>query len=149
MRDLYTQDNTVILDLTGPNKMRLALRRAVSKCSCALFVLTVFAIILNISGNSRSLAQQPEIDQRHAYNVKAAFLYSFGRYVDWPESSFDQTGGNFTIGVVGQNPFAGALERIASTKTVHGRTITVQYFDTIEDYRPCQILFFPSSVPAR
>jgi hypothetical protein len=82
------------------------------------------------------------------YNVKAAFLYSFGRYVEWPADAFSDAGGAFVIGVLGSDPFGGALERIAATKKIQERTIVVRRLKSLDDYKPpCHILFVPRTVP--
>ncbi len=38
------------------------------------------------------------INPQYEYNVKAAFLYSFGRYVEWPKDAFDERSGAFVLG---------------------------------------------------
>jgi hypothetical protein len=88
------------------------------------------------------------IDRRQEYNVKAAYLYSFGRYVAWPEESI--SGGEpFTIGVLGSDPFGGALDRIAERKQVFGKRIVIRRFQDVDDYQPCHILFVPKTVSAQ
>lgn len=57
------------------------------------------------------------------YKVKAAFLVTFTRYVEWPEMG---KGSSFVIGVLGSDPFRGELERIAREKAVDGRRIVIQ-----------------------
>ena len=39
------------------------------------------------------------------YSVKAVFLYSFGRYIEWPENTFHNESDPFVIGIVGEDPF--------------------------------------------
>jgi hypothetical protein len=96
-------------------------------------------------------AQSPEmseaINPQYEYNVKAAFLYSFGRYVEWPKGASDQSSGAFVIGVCGEDPFEQILDRIAQSKTIQGRRIVVQRMATVEELQPCQILFVSRSIP--
>lgn len=89
----------------------------------------------------------PAIDPKHEYNVKAVYLYSFGRYVEWTPDSFARNGGAFVIGVVGDDPFGGALERIAKTKKIHERPIKVVRCGALDDVPHCHILFLPKTVP--
>ena len=76
------------------------------------------------------------------YTVKAVFLYSFGRYVQWPETTFKNTADPFVIGVAGEDSFGGALDEIAAKKTIQERRIVVRRFASPDEYRqPCHILF--------
>jgi hypothetical protein len=88
-----------------------------------------------------------EINPQYEYNVKAAFLYSFGRYVEWPKDAFNTHSGDFVIGVCGEDPFGQVLDRIAQAKTIQGRRIIIQKMATIEELQPCHILFVSHSIP--
>jgi hypothetical protein len=112
---------------------------------------TVLAVLLATgSGPARGDAADAPSDgaPRSEYNVKAAFLYSFGRYVAWPSPTFEETQGAFVIGVLGEDPFGDALDRIAAAKKVHDRPVVVRRFRTAADYQPCHIVFFPKSTAA-
>jgi YfiR/HmsC-like len=89
---------------------------------------------------------QEVVDIRKEYNVKAVTLYAFGRYVTWPESSFETPDSPFVIGVVGENPFGDALDQIAAKKTVGKRPILVRMLTSPSDYARCHILFVPGAV---
>ena len=95
-------------------------------------------------------AQQPEpANLPNEYTVKAVFLYTFGRYVEWPESALAKTPNTFVIGVVGEDPFGGALDEIAAKKTIQGRRIVVRRFASAEKFDgPCHILFVSRSLKA-
>jgi hypothetical protein len=82
-------------------------------------------------------------DPQAMYNVKAAFLYSFGRYMQWPAASFQATQGNFVIGVLGEDPFGGTLDQLARIKQVQGRRLAIERFPTLDARKPCQVLFVP------
>lgn len=74
---------------------------------------------------------------RDEYEVKAVYLYHFSRYVQWPQGEDSKT---FTIGVLGENPFGDYLIPLIGKK-VDTKTVSVLSFSSIEEYRPCQILF--------
>ncbi|MBN2580357.1 MAG: YfiR family protein [Pirellulales bacterium] len=81
------------------------------------------------------------------YLIKAAFLYGFGQNVTWPDSSFDSPKAPFVIGILGSDPFGGALQEIARKKTIQGRKIVIRQFARIENYQgPCHILFISDAV---
>ncbi len=57
--------------------------------------------------------------------IKAAFLFKFGDFVDWPEGTFP-AGRPFTIGVIGAPEMAQELGRLAAGRTVQGRPVVVR-----------------------
>ena len=81
--------------------------------------------------------------------VQAVYLYSLGRYVEWPKAAFAEASSPFVIGIVGEDPFEGSLEGIAARKTIQGRKIEIRRFNSLKAYdQACQILFVSHSVPA-
>ena len=85
-------------------------------------------------------------DQAKEYNLKAAFIYNFTRYIDWKESS-DQN--EFIIGVIGSSPINDPLAEIVKTETVDNKKITIKQFSKPADITFCHILFISekSSIP--
>ncbi len=80
------------------------------------------------------------------YQVKAAFLYNFVKFVEWPGTP--QTG-PITVCVLGKDPFEGELERATDGKTVNGRSLTVRHLTDPAAAHTCQVLFVSSSETAR
>jgi hypothetical protein len=74
------------------------------------------------------------------YELKAAFLYHFALFVQYPSPAADPKD-PFAIGVLGKDPFGASLDRVAAIKTVDGRPITIRRFRSVEDYKQCSILF--------
>ena len=58
--------------------------------------------------------------------VKAAFLFKFGDYIEWPEGSFDSPAAPLTIGVLDANPLADELSAIVVGRHVGGRPVQVR-----------------------
>lgn len=85
-------------------------------------------------------AQQPEFVDREP-EIKAAYLYNFARYVEWPATAESK---EFVIGVIGETPVAGPLATIAATKKINNRTIAVRRFKSEKDFQKCHILFVPA-----
>ncbi len=91
---------------------------------------------------------EPVVRVPNEYSVKAEFLYSFGRYIEWPGNTFHNESEPFVIGIVGEDSFGGALNEIATKKTVQERQIVVRHFASPQQYKqPCHILFVSRSVP--
>lgn len=95
---------------------------------------------------------QGQTDERglvnREYAIKAAYLYQFGHYIQWPADSFAQEQSPFVIGVLGADPFGDALDEIARDKKISGRPIEVVRLASPADYKPCHILFITSSAAA-
>jgi len=83
----------------------------------------------------------PGQDAASEYQVKAAFLYNFGRFVQWPA----QEEAVFRICVLGEDPFGSALEETLQDKTVHQRKLLARRIERVEEAPGCQILFVSSS----
>ena len=80
------------------------------------------------------------------YQVKAAFLYNFAKFVDWPPQSFRSAADPISICVFGVNPFGHSLEDAISGKSVGGRTFTVRPIAKMAQATGnCQILFIAGS----
>jgi hypothetical protein len=75
------------------------------------------------------------------YQVKAAFLFNFARFVDWPPQTFKHPGDPMSICVLGANPFGHALDEAVSGKSIEGRKFVVRQVADIVQAGNCQILF--------
>ena len=75
------------------------------------------------------------------YQVKAAFLYNFLKFVEWPEQAGD---GPLVICVQGRDAFGGYLEEAVHGKKVNGRDVVVRHVARLSDARDCHILFVPN-----
>jgi hypothetical protein len=74
------------------------------------------------------------------YQVKAAYLYNFAKFVEWPATSAD-AGKPFLLGVLGHDPFGPALDETVEGKTVHGRAVAVRRISSAAEARTCDELF--------
>lgn len=80
------------------------------------------------------------------YHIKAAFLYNFGKFAEWPKSAFSSTDQPFVLGVVGKDPFGRVLEELTEGKSLAGHRLVVRRFDTPEAIGDCHLLFVSSSL---
>ena len=81
-------------------------------------------------------AQQPEFAPER---VKAAFLYNFGAYVEWPPSAVASP--ELKIAVIGAESVATELRRISSGRTIQGRVVKVIELSSVSDIEDAQIVF--------
>jgi hypothetical protein len=80
------------------------------------------------------------------YDVKAAFIYNFTQFVEWPNAASAGDDAPFVVAVMGHDPFDGALEQILTNKFVGKRPIVIKHFDSAADVGPCQLLFVPATL---
>jgi hypothetical protein len=72
-----------------------------------------------------NVLQAPAVSKE--YQIKAAFLYNFARFVDWPAGRFSDAAAPIRIAVVGRNPFGDELENVVRGRKIGGREIIVVY----------------------
>lgn len=90
--------------------------------------------VLLITSASLAWAQADE------YRVKAAFVYNFAKFVEWPAASFKNAADPITICVLG-NPFGDRLTETVTGKQIDDRRLRVrEVSDPAEDVG-CHILF--------
>ncbi|HLI34186.1 MAG TPA: YfiR family protein [Terriglobia bacterium] len=73
--------------------------------------------------------------------MKAAFLYNFTKFIEWPATSFSGPSDPFTLCVYGTNPFGDSLESLVKGKTIDGREFAVRDVASPSQARGCQVLF--------
>jgi len=83
------------------------------------------------------------------YQIKAAYLYKFTRFVEWPEEALPDTLSTITIGVLGEGDMYAALESIVKGKQVKGRRLGIKHFGKAEDLVFCHVLFIGRSEKIR
>lgn len=88
-------------------------------------------------------------DVSKEYQLKAAFLYNFAKFVEWPAERFANETSPIVIGVVGRNPFEAELANIVKGRTVNGRAIVVKSITTASEVRSLHLLFLPGGEETR
>ena len=83
------------------------------------------------------------------YQVKAAFLFNFAKFVEWPPDAFPHPDAPLQICVFGQDPFGVEFERSMVEKIVQSHKVKVAHPDDMSQARACQILFVSSSEKQR
>lgn len=75
------------------------------------------------------------------YQVKAAYLLNFARFVEWPPRAFQTAGSALNICVLGEDPFGPALDSIVEGETVNDRRIEAKRLARGDSMRGCHVLF--------
>jgi YfiR/HmsC-like len=97
-----------------------------------------FCLIFSLAGS----AQEPASE----YQIKAAFLFNFAKFVDWPPEAFSDANSPIVIGVLGKNVFGHYLADTIRDKTVDNRHFEFKEFTSVNYITNCQILFISPSV---
>jgi hypothetical protein len=125
--------------------MAFLIRRISSGCSRIRKVAVTHLLLLAVCLLC-SLSVPPDaradIPQAGEYQVKAAFILNFANYVEWPGGSLSRD--TITIGILGQDPFGGALDSLRG-KTVRGRRVVIRRYDEPEEAVSANILFISAS----
>lgn len=79
------------------------------------------------------------------HEIKAAYLYKFSEYVEWPKEVFPDDNAPFTIGILGTDPFGSVIDDAVKEKKAQGRAIVVKRATVAKELAECQTVFFGSS----
>jgi len=83
------------------------------------------------------------------HEVKASFVYTVAKFVEWPERSFEGPGAPLVFEVLGEDPFEAALENTVQGKTVNGHPVEVIRAGGASDLLPCHVLYVGRSQAGR
>ena len=75
------------------------------------------------------------------YAVKAAFVYRFGGFVEWPQTVYESPESPTNLCIVGADPFGAALDKVVAGQRIADHIIAIRRMDTIGAKSGCQILF--------
>ncbi|MBI4605197.1 MAG: YfiR family protein [Planctomycetes bacterium] len=88
-------------------------------------------------------------DQQTEYRIKAACLFNFAKFIEWPPQAFKDASSPVVFAVLGTDPFGEILEHTLKGKPVSGRPIAIKRFARLEDLEPCHVLFVGGSEKER
>lgn len=104
--------------------------------------------------SNQSLASETPQKQQRAdvafgeYALKAAFLYNFAKFTQWPAESFQNTNGSMVVCVLGKDPFGAALDMIAG-KRVKDHDVLVTRIAAVDKSSDCHVVFISASEKPR
>ena len=104
--------------------------------------------LLLLLGLSPSIpAAEPAVPRE--YQVKAAFLFNFAQFTDWPPQTFASENSPLIIGILGEDPFGGALEATVRNESVRNHPLKVVRFRTVAEMPTCHIIYIARSEASR
>lgn len=83
------------------------------------------------------------------YQLKAAFLFHFAQFVEWPAEAFKDASSPMTYCTVGADPFGGALDDSLRDKKIGEHEIRVRHLKTFDGIQDCQVLFIGATETRR
>lgn len=95
-------------------------------------MLCLGALVLALAARAQDLSE---------YKLKAAFLYNFALFTEWPV----EVGPTLNLSVIGSDPFGADLDALAG-KPVGARSVAVQRKAGTDGLRACQVVFVPGAL---
>jgi YfiR/HmsC-like len=120
----------------------IARYRSSTQCVCPRLTTLVLACVIAVwcmISDSQSLYAQ--MKSATEYQVKAAFLYNFAKFIDWPSSAFTDPKQPLDICVYGRDPFGPALEDALLGKTIGERRVSLGRAMQFQDLVGCHVVF--------
>ncbi len=113
------------------------------RCALSNFVPRWWKVLLTLL----LVSLVPELAHAQArpteYQVKAAFIYNFAKFVEWPASSFTSTTAPLQLCVLGNNTLYADLQNIVAEKSIDSRPLQVRRVE-MSEIKGCHVLFIGS-----
>lgn len=104
----------------------------------------MLAILACLGGEAHALPGQAT-----EYEVKAAFIYNFARFAEWPASAFEHPDDPIRLCIWGDDSFGDILEETVRGKTVALHPLVVSHIAAAAKARDCHIVFIGRSHAAQ
>jgi len=119
-------------------------KKAVRKTLTAILALLFLALAAAVIPECAAQDAAPS-----EYQIKAAFLFNFAKFVQWPPEAFATTNSPLIIGVLGENVFGDNLEKTINHKVINERPLQFKEFHSVGEATNCHILFISTSEKAK
>jgi hypothetical protein len=121
-------------------------RCAASKTRAAVAALALLALGTVCAGIVLAAEESPQVLEQ---KVKAAYLFKFGGYVEWPENAFPSKESPLVIGVAGADVLAEELLQVIAGRTMNGRQVSIRRVASGESLSNLHVLFVGRSEVGR
>jgi hypothetical protein len=119
-------------------RMSISIREKHSIKLFSVFIIFIFFVSLWIPNGYAQKKKPGE------YEVKAAFLYNFSKFIEWPDKASSYYSGSFNMCVFGEGPLANALESIQD-ETIGQKKLVMKHVNALQQAKNCHVLFIGSS----
>ncbi|MGP1678859.1 MAG: YfiR family protein [Burkholderiales bacterium] len=117
------------------------LRRAVTRFYSRADLAAIAFICVALTPGAIATAHA----QVQEYALKAAFLYKFALYVEWPGSAFPSPTSPVNLCVAGEDSFGGGLGKAVAGERINGRNVVIRRLKTVGRDSGCHILYIGGS----
>jgi YfiR/HmsC-like len=100
-----------------------------------LLVLLSLVVVISAWGQGNAAVE---------YQVKAAFLFNFAKFVEWPSDTVQGEKTPITLCVFRHDPFGAALDEIIRGKIINNRAVLSRRINEFSDLKSCQLVFISS-----
>lgn len=121
------------------------LSRRLRKAGAVLPLAAVLLVALFLAPRGARALEATATEQE----VKAAYLFNFTKFVEWPDGTFASPSGPLQICVFGQDPFGRLLDGVIQGQQVEGKSLAAARPERIADLRSCHVLFVSRSERGR
>jgi hypothetical protein len=135
------------MNLHLPNQCEPDFKSAVLSSALARWAIMLIGLAMLCPGFGTCLGAETPALKEH--ELKAAFLYNFTKFIEWPTNRFQNANAPFVVAVAGNSPCTAELEKIAKERKVSGREIIIKRVATAEAVGDAHVLFMPASEDAR
>lgn len=94
-------------------------------------------------------AVRSQTSESSEYQLKAAFLFNFAKFVQWPANSFATPQSEFGICVLGDDPFGRSIDDVLHGKTIGEHPVMISRCKDVGEMTHCQIVFVSASEKKR
>jgi hypothetical protein len=106
--------------------------RARCGVNAALLLLAVLCPFASVSAAAET---------RTEAEVKAAFLFNFTKFVQWPPSAFEASSSPLSICILGDDPFGKTLDQLVDGEAIGGRKVVIDRLRGEPPPKSCQVVF--------
>ena len=107
-----------------------------------IFAVIMLVLLFLLPWFPTQAQQLPKLSE---YKLKAAFLYKFALFVDWPVEAFADSSSPYVLGLLGTDPFGKNIDEILKDKKIKGKSIIIKRYDNYTQINDCHILFISYS----
>jgi hypothetical protein len=104
-----------------------------------LFVMLVLFIAIQVRSTD---AQQQKLGE---YEVKAAFMYNFMKFIEWPDNAFPDNHVTMNLCILGKDSFGSTLDSAVQGETINNKKIVIKRLNDTHSLEKCHVLFISGS----
>jgi hypothetical protein len=123
--------------LLAPSSKPILKQKLLRALGLILFAAFVAGIPASFAAESMSAADRAVTE----YEVKAAYVFYFAKFVDWPPAAFPSKNAPITIGIIGDDEFGNLLASIVKDKTIQEHAIQIRLLKWPADLHTCHMVF--------